>query len=288
TTTASATTARTRGPFRRRRHRRRRPRRRRSRTSTSARSVRPTTPSPRSPARARSSTCAWARRSMASSSSAASASSRWRSATSVSPPTPRRACRSESSDNSFREASEDSGQPMKKRLITFLAITALSAACASYNAFERGRTAEKGKNWDEAVLEYEKALDVDPDNMRYRVFLQRAKLEASRVHFEKGKSLRMAATTAKGTGDELRLAQMAAGELEIVIRLDPTNQFAMDELTKALATINEAQQVASGKSIDEIKKEAKKNITKVQPPQLNPASDQPISLSFPHETPVKE
>src|SRR5437763_10340145 len=226
---------------------------------------------------------------MASSSSAASASSRWRSATSVSPPTPRRACRSESSDNSFREASEDSGQPMKKRLITFLAITALSAACASYNAFERGRTAEKGKNWDEAVLEYEKALDVDPDNMRYRVFLQRAKLEASRVHFEKGKSLRMAATTAKGTGDELRLAQMAAGELEIVIRLDPTNQFAMDELTKALATINEAQQVAGGKSIDEIKKEAaKKNITKVQPPQLNPASDQPISLSFPHETPVKE
>src|SRR5205823_2430248 len=99
----------------------------------------------------------------------------------------------------------------------------------------------------------------------------------------------MAATTAKGTGDELRLAQMAAGELEIVIRLDPTNQFAMDELTKALATINEAQQVAGGKSIDEIKKEAaKKNITKVQPPQLNPASDQPISLSFPHETPIKE
>src|SRR5437016_5447154 len=178
---------------------------------------------------------------------------------------------------------------MKKRLITLLAITALSAACASYNAFERGRTAEKAKNWDEAVLEYQKALEVDPENMRYRIFAQRAKLEASRIHFEKGKSLRMASATVRGTADELRLAQLVASELEIVIRLDPTNQFAMDELTKALATINELQQVASGKSIDEIKKEAaKKNITKVQPPQLNPASDQPISLSFPHETPVKE
>src|SRR5205085_5731002 len=31
-----------------------------------------------------------------------------------------------------------------------------------------------------------------------------------------------------------------------------------------------------------------KNSTKAQPPQLNPASDQPISLSFPRETPVKE
>src|ERR1051325_8994038 len=177
---------------------------------------------------------------------------------------------------------------MKRKLIALLGILALAASCASYNAFERGRTAEKAKNWDEAVLEYQKALEVDPDNMRYRVFLQRAKLAASRVHFEQVKSLRMPAATAKGTADELRLSQMAAAELEIVIRLDPTNQFAMDELTKALATINEAQQVASGRSIDEIKKEAKKNITKVQPPQLNPASDQPISLSFPHETPVKE
>jgi general secretion pathway protein D len=41
-------------------------------------------------------------------------------------------------------------------------------------------------------------------------------------------------------------------------------------------------------SIDELKKRAKANITKSQPPQLSPSSEQPISLSFPHETPVKE
>ena len=43
---------------------------------------------------------------------------------------------------------------MKKTLIALLALLALTAGCASYNAFERGRTAEKAKNWDEAVLEY--------------------------------------------------------------------------------------------------------------------------------------
>lgn len=180
---------------------------------------------------------------------------------------------------------------MKSHITTAVLILALVVSgCASYNAFERGRTAETLKNWDQAVLEYQKALEVDPQNMRYKIFLQRAKLEASRVHFEKGKSLRAAATAGGVTNaEQIRLAQMAATELEITVKLDPTNQFAAVELGKAVAMYGEAQQVAAGASIDEIKKRAaKNNITKAQPPQLNPASDQPISLNFPHETPIKE
>jgi general secretion pathway protein D len=177
---------------------------------------------------------------------------------------------------------------MKKTLIALLALAALTAGCASYNAFERGRTAERAKNWDDAVIEYQKALEVDPGNMRYQIYLQRAKLEASRTHFERGKTLRQAASSTKGS-EQLRLAQMAANELEITVRLDSTNQFAAVELSKAVTIINDARLAASGRSIDDIKKDAaKKSITKAQPPQLNPASDQPISLSFPHETPVKE
>jgi general secretion pathway protein D len=177
---------------------------------------------------------------------------------------------------------------MKRKLISLTALLVIAASCASYNAFERGRTAEKSKDWDQAVLEYQKALDVDPENMRYQVYLTRARLEASRVHFQKGKTLRATATTARGS-EQLRLAQMAATELEITVRLDSTNQFAAIELGKAVGLINDAQLAASGASIEEIKKRAaKNNITKSQPPQLNPASDQPLSLSFPHETPIKE
>src|SRR5687768_13095237 len=73
-------------------------------------------------------------------------------------------------------------------------------------------------------------------------------------------------------------------EFELVVKLDPTNQFAAVELVKAV----QAAQAESGMgkpSIDEMKKRA---ITKAQPPKLNPASDEPISLSFPRETPVKD
>jgi len=89
-----------------------------------------------------------------------------------------------------------------------LALT-LTAGCVSFNAYQRGLTAERQKNWDEAVIQYEKALEIDPDNMRYRMNLNRARLEASRVHFEKGKTLRAAALAAKGA-EQTRLAQLAA------------------------------------------------------------------------------
>jgi general secretion pathway protein D len=177
---------------------------------------------------------------------------------------------------------------MKKITIAVTALV-LTASCASFNAFERGRTAEKTKNWDEAVIQYQKALEIDPENMRYQMNLQRARLEASRGHFEKGKTLRAASASATGA-EQIRLAQLAATELEVTVKLDPTNQFAAVELGKAVALINEANRAASEHvSIDELKRRAAAtSITKAQPPQLNPASNQPISLSFPRETPVKD
>src|SRR5438552_7273616 len=171
---------------------------------------------------------------------------------------------------------------------TAIALT-LTLGCVSFNAYERGRTAERQKDWDEAVLQYQKALEINPDNMRYRINLDRAKLEASRIHFEKGKTLRAASLTSKGP-EQTRLAQLAATELEVTVKLDPTNQFAAVELEKAVATIQEANRAANENiSIDELKRRAAaRNITKAAPPQLNPASSQPISLSFPRETPVKD
>ena len=169
-----------------------------------------------------------------------------------------------------------------------LALT-LTAGCVSFNAYQRGLTAERQKNWDEAVIQYEKALEIDPDNMRYRMNLNRARLEASRVHFEKGKTLRAAALAAKGA-EQTRLAQLAATELEVTVKLDSTNQFAAVELEKAVNMIQEANRAATENiTIDELKRRVSaRGITKAQPPQLNPASQQPISLSFPRETPVKD
>src|SRR5947209_11066953 len=127
-------------------------------------------------------------------------------------------------------------------LAALLAIT--TAGCVSFNAYQRGRTAERQKNWDEAIIQYEKALEIDPENIRYRINLDRAKLEASRVHFEKGKTLRAAAIAAKGA-EQTRLAQLAASELEVTVKLDSTNQFAAVELEKAVTMIQDANRAAT-------------------------------------------
>ncbi|MGZ8811909.1 MAG: secretin N-terminal domain-containing protein, partial [Thermoanaerobaculia bacterium] len=175
------------------------------------------------------------------------------------------------------------------RMKALLAATALvlTASCASYNAYQRAHRAEQDKNWDAAVAQYEKALDIDPDNTRYKIGLSRAKLESSRQHFAKGKSLEEAARTTNGP-EKLRLAQLAATELELTVKLDTSNQFAAVELGKTIQMVQDALHASDKNSIDETKRRAKANITKAQPPQLNPASEEPISLSFPRDTPVKD
>ncbi len=171
--------------------------------------------------------------------------------------------------------------------ITALALSLVVLSCTSYNAFQKAKTAEQTNDWDQAVTEYQKALDVDPNNSLYKINLSRAKLEASRVHFQKGKSLREAALNATGN-DRLRLMQLATTELELVIKLDPTNQYAAVEYGKAVNVLQDASRAGQPPSIDDLKRRAKANTSKSQPPQLSPSSDQPISLSFPHETPIKE
>jgi general secretion pathway protein D len=178
------------------------------------------------------------------------------------------------------------------RLLTkfaaLLMMSMLAVSCASYSAYKKAQAAEQDKNWDVAVVEYEKALEVDPGNRQYKLGLDRARREASRDHFNKGKSLSASAANAKGA-EQFRLVQMAITELQLTVKLDPTNQWAAVELAKAVGLANDIQRAAVEQvSVDDVKKRAQSNMTKAQPPQLNPASDQPISLTFPRETAVKD
>lgn len=167
-------------------------------------------------------------------------------------------------------------------------IALLLASCASYNAYQKAKTAEKAKDWDVAVVQYEKAVEIDPDNREYKLGLDRSRREASRAHFEKAKSMVAAMKDATGA-DQYRLAQLAATELQLTVKLDPTNQFAAVELAKVFQTISDFQRAAAERvSVEDVKKRAQSQITKAQPPQLNPASNEPISLTFSRDTPVKD
>ncbi len=161
------------------------------------------------------------------------------------------------------------------KLITTLTIALTLLSCTSFRSYQKAQEFELLKDWDKAVLEYTKALEVDPGNTRYKISLDRAKREASRVHFEKGKELRAAGHN-----------QLAMAEYELVVRLDPTNQYAAVEYGKAVAAYQEATRSLDRDSVDNVKRRA--NTSKPQPPTLNPASDEPITLSFPRETPVKD
>ncbi len=164
------------------------------------------------------------------------------------------------------------------------------SGCASYSAYQNGQRQELSKNWDEAVEQYTKALSVDPGNARFRIGLERARRQASQAHFEKGKQYRDAAATSKG-GEQVRLNELAASELELATRLDSTNQYAAVELAKAVSAVEEAQRsqnAADKKAYDDARKRARVASGKAQPPQLNPASSEPISLSFPRDTPIKD
>ena len=56
-----------------------------------------------------------------------------------------------------------------KKLTAVLAIALIFSSCVSFNAYKEARTAEQKKNWDEAVMQYERALQVSPSNRTYQI-----------------------------------------------------------------------------------------------------------------------
>src|SRR5262245_12240257 len=68
----------------------------------------------------------------------------------------------------------------------------LTTGCAVATANRQGRAAEDRQDFDRAVVEYTKALRLEPENVDARTGLERAKLRASIDHFNRGR--RLAAT----------------------------------------------------------------------------------------------
>jgi general secretion pathway protein D len=87
-------------------------------------------------------------------------------------------------------------------------LAVLVAGCAVSTAVKRGRDAEGRQDYDRAVVEFTKALRLNPDAVDARTGLERAKLRASQEHFVRAR--RLAAT---GKLDEALVEYELAGEL---------------------------------------------------------------------------
>jgi len=89
-----------------------------------------------------------------------------------------------------------------------LALCLFAGGCAASSALHRGDAAEHRQDYDLAVVEYAKAIRLNPDDGNTRAALERAKLRASQDHFNRGR--RFAAT---GKLDQALVEYQVAAEL---------------------------------------------------------------------------
>jgi general secretion pathway protein D len=162
------------------------------------------------------------------------------------------------------------------KLAGVLAFVATAAGCAGTRAYEQAKDEEQLGHYDLAVMQYARALDLDPTSSQYKAALARARVKASQFHFEKGKMYR-----ASGRYD------LAVVELEQSVMLDPTNDYATTELKHAREDLakQDAERNADSK-IDALKKKVKG--ARATTIILEPSSDKPINLNFPQPKPVKQ
>ena len=91
--------------------------------------------------------------------------------------------------------------------------------CAAGWAYRQGQQAVDVGDWDLAVARYTRALEKDPNNIKYKIALETARVQASRKHYDEAKKHLSA--------NDL---QKAAEEMEIAANYDPSNRSAADDL----------------------------------------------------------
>jgi len=156
---------------------------------------------------------------------------------------------------------------MMGRVAGVLALVGLlvSTACAPGNVyFQKGHKAELRKDWDTALINYEKAARSHPANAEYQLQVTHARMEASLFHLEQGKKF-------------LRQARVSAamGEFQKAASIDPSNQAAKQELDRLMQ-----KEVAAKQAREKGLKAAIKASERQQPiaaPELKALPKEPLT-----------
>ncbi len=153
--------------------------------------------------------------------------------------------------------------------IRVIGVSALLTVCVSCGggystAYREGHKAELKKDWDSALVNYEKAREADPANSLYILHEKLARNNAGALHFRTGRQM-----LKDGRSEE------AAGEFQKAVRIDPTNQAAQQELNILLR-----QQATTKKSHTEaLQKALKERADATEPSQLKlqPFPQEPLA-----------
>ena len=156
--------------------------------------------------------------------------------------------------------------------LTVGAMGALGGCSAAKSAFSDGQNQAKQGNWDAAVVHYTRAAREDPGNIEYRMSLEQALRESSKFHVEEARKF-MASEDLEQAIEEFALAN----------QLDPSNQYAQQELVDARQALAERQDRRQEASQFEQRREQARQLLTTQP-VLEPSSAAPVNLRFAQDT----
>lgn len=157
-------------------------------------------------------------------------------------------------------------------VVGLVAVALLTTACPKGKAdFKKGQQAELQKDYDTALIHYERALKADPRNAEYDLRAKRIRFEAAQMHVDRGHKLR-----------DQGLLEPAAAEFEKALAIDPSSFVAEQELRRTLEMIV-AQREADAQASQQQRRGAPLvplERIPAGPPQLQPVSRAPLNLQL--------
>ncbi len=158
------------------------------------------------------------------------------------------------------------GVTRRLALVVALAVAA-GPGCAARLAYHQGQEEGKKGNWDLAVARLTRAAQKDPDNIGYKIALENARIQASRMHFDMARKHLQAADLEK-----------AAEELDIATKYDPSNKSASDELLLVRGRIRTRD--AERDEMSDFDSKRQRAAARPSVPVLSPRSLAPIALNY--------
>lgn len=154
----------------------------------------------------------------------------------------------------------------RKALAVLCLLAAISAACGGSAAYRGGQKNSERGDWDVAVARFTKALAASPKNIKYKIALENARIQASRLHAEKARKHMQA-----GSFDK------AIEEFGIAVGYDPSNRAAADDM--ALIRAQMARIEADKRMAKELSNRRPTDVS-LPLPLLSPRSPVSIKLSM--------
>lgn len=160
---------------------------------------------------------------------------------------------------------------VRKSLLALVAASLLLAGCPKANQdFNLGRKAEAVNDYDTALVYYQRALQAQPQNTQYKLYVTQMRFQDGQFHLEQGEK-------ALKNGD----LQLALAEFQKAQSVDPSNEAAAQEIKKTLDLVA-AKQAAAAPPVNTSASNDQNLLA--APPELKPFSTSPINLKMTNDS----